>query len=203
MIPPPPRPVDSRSVRLMTWAAVILVVGADIAYVLLTRAQGGGPAESFTVAFIAGYVAVMAALMIVSLSRLPRPGWRMPLRGAAAGGLLVLGVLALMSVGLPLLIAGALATVATVRTLRVPQTRATLSAVASAVVAVAVLLTGFAVTGRIITCPPTGSMSGGGSGGFLSGPYYYDCVDGHLTYHSGTCNSDAIDANGHVTHPGC
>jgi hypothetical protein len=202
MIPLPPRPVDTRSVQLMIWAAVILVVGTDAAYILLIRAQGAGPAEPLTVPFIAGYLAVVAALLMVSLLRLSRPGWRMPLRGAAAGGLLVLGVLALMSVGLPLLIAGGLAAAATARTMSAPQTRATLSAVASAVIAVAVLLTGFAVSGRIITCPPTGSMTGGGSA-FLTGPYYYDCVDGRLTFHSGTCSSGAIDANGAVTHPGC
>jgi hypothetical protein len=152
---------------------------------------------------VAGYLAVMAALLIVSVLGISRPAWRLPLRAAAAGGLLVLGVLGLFSVGAPLLIAGGLATAAAVRTLRVPTSRASLTAAASAVVAVAVLLTGFAVSGRIITCPPTGSMSGGGSGGFLSGPYYYECVDGHLTYHTGTCNSSAIDENGHVTHPGC
>ena len=31
----------------------------------------------------------------------------------------------------------------------------------------------------------------------------YDCVNGHLTYHSGSCTSGAIDENGNVTHPGC
>src|ERR1700694_2206572 len=203
--PPPPRPVDARSVQLLTWAAVILVLGSDVGYVLLMRGQGAGDPNAYTVPFLAGYLVLMAALLMVSLLRLPRPGWRMPLRGAAAGGLLVLGVLALMSVGLPLLIAGGLATAATVRTLRVPQTKATLSAVASAVVAVAVLLTGFAVSGRIISisCPPTGSMSGGGSGGFLSGPYYYECVDGPLTYQSGHCHYSGIDKQGNVTHPGC
>src|SRR6202521_2995060 len=185
--PPPPRPVDARSVQLLTWAAVILVLGSDVGYVLLMRGQGAGDPNAYTVPFLAGYLVLMAALLMVSLLRLPRPGWRMPLRGAAAGGLLVLGVLALMSVGLPLLIAGGLATVATARTLRVPQTKATLSALASAMVAVAVLLTVFAVTGRIITCPPTGSMTASGSG-FLTEPYYYDCVNGQLTLHSGTCN---------------
>jgi hypothetical protein len=203
MVPPPPRPVDSRSVRLTTWAAAILVLATEFAYIGLTRATGAGAPESFTSTFIAGYLAVIAAMLLASLLRLPRPGWRMPLRGAAAGGLLVLGVLGLMSVGLPLLIAGGLAIVAAARTLRVPQTRATLAAMGAAVAAVAVLLAGFAVSGRMITCPPTGSVGGGGSGGFLSGPYYYECVDGRLTYHSGTCSSSAIDANGSVTHPGC
>ena len=69
-------------------------------------------------------------------------------------------------------------------------------------IAVAVLIAGFEVTGRMIVCPSSGSMSGGGSA-FLTGPYYYDCINGHLNFHSGSCNSDAIDENGHVTHPGC
>ncbi len=73
---------------------------------------------------------------------------------------------------------------------------------ASAVIAVAVLIAGFEVTERIIVCPANGSMAGGGTG-FVTGPYYYDCVNGHLNFHSGSCSSGAIDENGNVTHPGC
>src|ERR1700682_495953 len=200
---PPAHPTEARAVRLTIWAAAILVLGTAVAFVLLYRSQGDVPAETYVVPFVAGYLVVMAALLIASLMGVPSPAWRMPLRAAAGGGLLVLGVLALMSVGLPLIIAGALAINAAAQTLRGRQTtRAWLFSGASVAVAVAVLMAGFAVSGRIITCPPLGSMAGGG-GRVVDGPYYYDCVDGHLTYHSGTCNSDAIDANGHVTHPGC
>jgi hypothetical protein len=63
---------------------------------------------------------VVAALLAASLMRRLSPALRLPLRAASAGGLLVLGVLALFSIGLPLVVAGAMATGATVRTLRGP-----------------------------------------------------------------------------------
>jgi hypothetical protein len=199
----PAQTVDSRAARLMTWAALILVLATNTAYVLLIRGQDGVAPNAYTVPFVAGYLLVLAALLASSLTRLPRPAWRTPLRAAAAGGLLVLGVLALFSVGLPLVVAGALATGAAVRTLRGPQvTKASLSAIGAAVLAVVILVGGFEVTQRAIVCPATGSSGGGGSG-FVTGSYYYDCVDGRLTYHSGSCSSSSIDSSGNVTHPGC
>jgi hypothetical protein len=187
----------------MAWLAVIIVLFTDVAYVLLIRAQGPGALDVYTVPFVAAFLAVMAALLTTSLMLNHMRAWRLVMRAAAAGGLLVLGVLALFSVGLPLVIAGALATAATVRPLRGPQiTKASLSAVAAAVVAAVVLVGGFAITQRAIVCPAHGSAGGGGYA-FLTGPYYYDCVNGRLTFHSGQCNSDAIDQNGNVTHPGC
>jgi len=53
------------------------------------------------------------------------------------------------------------------------------------------------LTPRIIVCPPTGSMGGGGSG-FLTSAYHYTCVNGTLTMYSGDCNgvSGGFDANG-------
>ena len=187
----------------MTWIALILVLATDIAYVVLIRGQGAVAPDAYTVPFVAGYLLLLAALLMASLVRLPRPAWRMPLRAGAAGGLLILGVLAIFSVGLPLVIAGALATGATVRTLRGPQvTRASVSAIAAAVLAVIVLVAGFEITQRLIVCPATGS-SGGGGNGFVTGPYYYDCVNGRLAYHSGSCSSTSTDSSGNVSHPGC
>ena len=195
--------VDTRTARLMAWIALILVLATDAAYIVLIRGPGAGAPDAYTVPFVAGYLLVMAALLISSLARLPRSAWRMPLRAAAAGGLLVLGVLAIFSVGLPLVIAGALATGATVRTLRGPQvTKASLSAIAAAVVAVVVLVAGFEITQRVIVCPATGTSGGGGTG-FVTGPYYYDCVNGQLTFHSGSCSSSSIDSSGNMTHPSC
>jgi hypothetical protein len=195
--------VDTRTARLMAWIALILVLATDAAYIVLIRGQGALAPDAYTVPFVAGYLLVMAALLMSSLARLRRSTWRMPLRAAAAGGLLVLGVLAIFSVGLPLVIAGALATGATVRTLRGPQvTKASLSAIAAAVVAVVVLVAGFEITQRVIVCPATGTSGGGGTG-FVTGPYYYDCVNGRLTFHSGSCSSSSIDSSGKVTHPSC
>ena len=199
----PAEAVDTRAARLMTWVALILVLVTDAAYVLLIRGQGAIAPDAYTVPFVVAYLLLLAGLLLASLMGLPRAAWRMPMRAGATGGLLILGVLAIFSIGLPLLIAGALATGATVRTLRGPQvTRASVSAIAAAVVAVVVLVTGFEITQRVIVCPATGS-SGGGGNGFVTGPYYYDCVNGQLSYHSGSCSSSSTDLSGNVTHPGC
>jgi hypothetical protein len=195
--------MEGRATRVLVAVAAVLVVVADALYLAIVFNQGVYPLESYTTPFIAVYLALMAGLLAATLMRRWGAAVRGAFRAAAAGGLLVLGVLALMSIGLALVIAGGLAAAATVRTLRGPLiTSSNLWGVTSAVIAVAVLIAGFEVTERMIVCPSTGSMSGGGSG-FLTGPYYYDCVNGHLNFHSGSCTSGAIDENGNVTHPGC
>jgi hypothetical protein len=203
------QPVDTRAARFMTSFALVVVLATDAVYLSAIRGQNSGQSglipDVYTLPFVAGYLVVMAALLVTSLMPLRTPAWRMPLRAAAAGGLLVLGVLAIFSSGLPLVIAGALATGATVRTMRGPFVSASsLSAVAAAVVAVVVLVAGFEVTERMIVCPSQGVMMRSGSG-FVTGPYYYACVDGRLSFHSGTCNSatTGIDSSGHATYNGC
>jgi len=195
--------IDSPPARFMAWFALVFAAATDAAYLLLKAGQWGASLDVVTVAFVALYLVALVALLGASLRRRWSASARLPLRAGAAGGLLVLGVLAISSIGLPLLVAGALATGATVRTLRGPfATPSSLSAVAAAVVAVAVLVAGFEVTERLIVCPAHGSASGGGSG-LVTGPYHYDCMDGRLTLHSGSCTSTAIDSSGNVTHPGC
>ncbi len=198
------RLIDTRAAGFMTWFALVFALATDAVYLLLVLGQGGERPDVATVVFIASYLIALAALLAASLLRRWSAVVRLSLRAAAAGGLLVLGVLAIFSIGLPLLIAGAMATGATVRTLRGPfLTVPSISAVAAAVVAVVVLVAGFEVTERLIACPAHGSSGGGGTG-LVTGPYYYDCVDGQLTFHSGSCNTAAsIDSNGTVTHPGC
>jgi hypothetical protein len=195
--------IDSPPARFMSWFALVFAIATDAAYLLLKFGQSGASLEIVTVAFVVLYLVALAALLGASLRRRWSASARLPLRAGAAGGLLVLGVLAISSIGLPLLLAGALASGATVRTLRGPfATASSLLAVAAAVVAVAVLVAGFEVTERLIVCPAHGSASGGGSG-LVTGPYQYDCVDGRLSFHSGSCTSTAIDSSGNVTHPGC
>jgi hypothetical protein len=197
------RLADSRAARFMTWFALVLALATDVVYLLLILGQGGAPSDVVTVAFVASYLAALAALLAASLPRRWSAVVRLSLRAAAAGGLLVLGVLAIFSIGLPLLIAGAMAVGAAVRTLRGPfLSTSSISAVAAAAVAVVVLVAGFEVTERLIVCPAHGSSGGGGTG-LVTGPYYYDCVNGQLTFHSGSCSSSSIDSNGNVTHPGC
>lgn len=197
------RLADTRAARFMTWFALVFALATAAVYLLLILGQGGAPSDVVTVAFVASYLAALAALLAASLLRRWSMVVRVSLRAAAAGGLLVLGVLAIFSIGLPLLIAGAMATGATVRTLRGPLLGApSISAVAAAAVAVVVLVAGFEITERMIVCPAHGSSGGAGTG-LVTGPYYYDCVNGRLTFHSGSCSSTSTDPNGNVTHPGC
>src|SRR5258708_36748256 len=126
--------IDSPPARFMAWFALVLAAATDAAYLLLKAGQAGASLDVVTVAFVALYLVAVAALLGASLRRRWSASIRLPLRAGAAGGLLVLGVLAISSIGLPLLLAGALATGATVRTFRGPfATPPSLSAVAPAV----------------------------------------------------------------------
>jgi small-conductance mechanosensitive channel len=195
-----------RPIRTVVWASIVLVVGVVIAYLLLIRAQGQTPPDAVTVPFVATYLTLMAVLLWLSL--LDRPllaSVRPALRAAASAGLLLLGIFAAASIGLPIFAAGILAAIAAFRTLFGPHRRnAILSEIAAALIAVIVLVGGFEVTQRLIFCPPTGTSTGSGSG-FVTGGYHYECVDGTLTMHSGDCNGfsqGGVDPNGNVTATG-
>jgi hypothetical protein len=192
-----------RPTATLVWASVVLVLGVLVAYLLLIRAQGQAQPDAFTVPFVASYLALMAVLLWLSLLDRPRlASLRPALRGAGAAGLLVLGIIAAFSVGLPIFAAGVLAAIAAIRALAGPRLRmAVVSEVAAAVIALIVLVGGFEVTQRLIFCPPTGSISGGGSH-FVTGTYHYQCLDGTLTMYSGDCyevSSGAAYSSGNVT----
>lgn len=170
----------------MTWFALVFALATAAAYLLLQSGSSNGLLDVFAVAFVAAYLVALAVLLAASLMRRWGVPARLSLRAAAAAGLLVLGVLAIFSIGLPLVIAGAMATGATVRTLRGPFfATSSLVAVAAAVAAVVVLVAGFEVTERLIVCPSQGTVTGGGSG-FVTGQYHYSCVNGRLSFRSGS-----------------
>src|SRR5690349_1598675 len=128
----------------------------------------------------------MAALIAVAL--LPRPEMvpiRAPLRAAAAAGLLTLGIFAAFSVGLPLVVAGILTGFALSRTQREPRRGvARVSGLVAAALTVAILIAGLDITQRLIVCPDSGEVGGGGSA-LLGGSYQYECNNGHLIVHQG------------------
>ena len=191
-----------RGTAALIWGSMVLVLADLIAYLLLIRGQGDSPPDSVAgVPFISGYMVLVVGLLWLAVLDLPRLAKLRPaMLAAAAAGLLLLGVFALFSIGPPLFLAGVLAAIAAITALaRNPSGNAPLSVVAGAAIAVLVLVGGFEVTQRIIVCPPTGTMGGGGSG-FLTGAYHYECVNGTLTWHSGECNSGSqgIDANGNA-----
>jgi hypothetical protein len=192
---------DGRTTRTLVLVATVGVLVGDAVYLWLISTQSAYPPDAFTVPFVAGYLAVTAAMLGLSLMRGSmlvklRPAFR----AGSAAGLLVMGVLALFSVGLPFVISGALATGAAVRTLAGRPRRLTvITEVAAAVIALVVLVAGFEVTERLIVCPAHG-VSGGSGYGLVSGGYHWQCVDGWLTFGSGFCSSQGggIDANGHA-----
>jgi hypothetical protein len=192
---------DTRATRILVLVSVALVLVVDAGYLLLIATQGSYPHDVFTVPFVAGYWAVMATLLGLSLLDRPRlVTLRPPLRAGAAAGLLVTGVLALFSIGLPVVIAGALATGAAFRSLAGrDQKRALVYEGVAAVVVVVVLVAGLETTARLILCPPHG-VSGGSGYGLVTGGYHWQCVDGRLTFASGFCSSQGggVDANGHA-----
>lgn len=199
---------EGRPIRVVVWASVALVLLDVAVYLTVIRAQGGSdPPDAFTVPFVAVYLMVMAILLSISVSEGPRLAAMRPvLRTAAAAGLLVLGVFALFSIGLPIFLAGVLATVGAIRAMAVPhQARRTwLFEIAAAGVAVTVLVGGFVAAQQVILCPPHGTMSGTTSS-FITGGYTYQCKDGRLTMQSGSCNTGTgtADSSGSVTTSSC
>jgi hypothetical protein len=186
----------------------VLLLADVVAYLVIIRSQGDTPPDSVaTIPFVSGYMLLMLGMLLLPLLSFPVLAMLRPaILAAAAAGLLLLGFFALFSIGLPIFLAGVLASIAAIRTLIGRNSKnATLSGVAAAVIAVLVLVGGFEVTQRIIVCPPSGTM-GGGSSGFLTGPYHYTCVNGALTRYSGDCNgvTGGTDANGNpISANGC
>ena len=169
--------------RVLVAVAVIATVAIVTLYLWIIRSQGaGGPStpDVLTVPFVAGYQLLMAALLGVSL--LAPAGARPALRGAAAGGLFVLAVLAMFSIGLAILLVAGLAIAATVLAIAErPGARSVVSAVLAGVLAVVVLVAGFEFAWHVLVCPPTGQMGGTTAGFFDS--VSYDCINGVLTVH--------------------
>jgi hypothetical protein len=177
-----PHARDSRRAFIATSVAFALTLAMDVAYLVALYVQ-----QSFDVArtvFVASYLALMALLLVASV--LVRPiSVRLVLRVATGAGLLAMGFFAIFSIGVPLIIAGILAFVAVADTaLGVPDRAPKLWSTGAALLAVIAVIAGFELAGRIIVCPPHGTMGGGGFDLF-TGPYHYECVEGQLTHHSG------------------
>jgi hypothetical protein len=174
---------EGRAARVLVAVPIVGMLAIVAGYIAILRSQDGvPPSDVLTVPYVAGYMLLMALLLAVSLLERPAIARLRPaLRGAAAAGLWVLGVLALFSIGLAIVVCAALATAATVLTLTArPSLKATISAVVAGIVSVVVLAVGFQITASHIVCPATG-QSGGTTAGFLTNGFSYECNDGVLT----------------------
>jgi len=188
----------------MRWLAVIAAVIAaitDILYYGVVVGQGGAHDPiRWRVGFVATFIAILAVTAGLS-ARASATDWRPALLGLSAIGLLAMGFIAIFSIGLPLLVAGALAFIALMVSLTDSRQPAGLiKAGAGALIALVIFLGGFEASERAIACAPTGFETGSGSG-LLSGPYHYTCVNGKLTVFPGECNHGgaSMDASGDVT----
>jgi len=162
-----------------------VVATVDVLYVwYIGFVQSGTSDQPWRVPFVASYLGALAFCAVLSAT-LPEGSWRIAFAGASAGRLLVLGFLALFSIGLPLVVMGLVTAAGLIRMINSATRRdlAARASIAGALTAVLVMLAGFGIAERIIACPP-GAVSGGGGGGLLSGPYSYTCQNGRaiVTY---------------------
>ena len=160
--------------------AAIAVAAIDALYLALIQSQGGPPSDTALVTpFVAAYFALIALALAVSL--VAPVAVSAGLRGAAAGGLLVMAVLTGFSIGVAVLIPAVISVAAAVITVaRHPTRRTVISALAGAVVTVALLVAGLQVAWSYISCPPAG-QSGGTMPSFIGPGPSYECDNGVLT----------------------
>jgi hypothetical protein len=158
----------------------IVVAVVDVLYIWFVGfVQGATSDMPWVVPFVASYLGLLAVCALLSGTGSPS-SWRIALLGGSAGGLVVLGFLALFSIGLPLFVMG-LASIAALVTAIIGATNrrlATGASIAGALTAVLIMLAGFAITDRIIACR-AGVDSGGGTG-FLTSSYSYTCQNGRV-----------------------
>ncbi len=175
------------SLRWLVLPAAVLAVLMDAVYWQLVGQGITNMPLPYRVPFVAVFIFAMAVAATASLEERLRDV-RAALLALSATGLLALGWLAIFSIGLPLLIVGGImAAAAFTAVIASRQPRGALMAVAGVVAALVLLVTGFELTERVISCPATGYASGGGQR-LVTGPYHYQCVDGRLTIRPGLCN---------------
>jgi hypothetical protein len=173
----------------MRWAGVgaaIIAATVDVLYLGIVGSQGGSAPQFLRVPFVAAFIALMAICAALSARR-SAARWRPLLLSISAAGLLLLGFFAIFSIGLPLMVAGVLASLGLINALGQARSSRETSgkaaagmAAAGAVVAVVVLLAGFSLTELAVRCPASGIESGSGPS-LLGGSYQYSCENGKLT----------------------
>ena len=136
----------------MTTAALLAAAAAaatDFAYVVLIVSQGATPPQPGIVPFIIVYIAAIAAAALIGMwsAFVGRPSAAKAVFLAAAAGSAALGFIGIFSIGLPLLITGALLSVAAqaIPAVRGPNTW--VWPVSGALVAIVVLIAGFLLVG--------------------------------------------------------
>ena len=166
-----------RTVRLAVLGALI-AIAADVLYAVILSRQGIGD-DSMRSEFVGTFVALMAGaalITVVPASRGAAPG----LLVGSATGLLLLGVLAMWSIGLLLVVAGVVIAVAAAGSFSRGMWESIQPAVVGCLVAFGLLVAGLYFTDLPVRCPtPNGS---GGGGTLMHGGYSYTCVNGVIRF---------------------
>jgi hypothetical protein len=174
---------DGRIAQLLLIIAIVVAEADEALYLFVIFNQSPRAPDVLTVPFVASFIQLMAILVGVSLLTSPAVVRLRPaLRGGAAAGLLVLGVIGAFSIGAPLFLAGVVVLGVALRTVsQAPALVSIMSAFAAALVVVALLVTGFEVTARVIECPADGS-AGGSWNGIVTGGFTWECVGGQVQF---------------------
>ena len=126
---------------MLAGVAFVAVVAIDGLYLAIISRQGGRPPSPYVVPFVAGYVAVIALALLLSL--VSPPSIKAGLRGAAAGGLFAFSALSALTIGPAVVIAALLTLVCAVLTAaRLPGRSAVPAAIGGALLAITVLVAG-------------------------------------------------------------
>lgn len=175
---------EGRLLRLLLITAIVVAEADEALYlfVIFNQPSPRTP-DVLTVPFVASFIQLMAILVGISLVSSPAAVRLRPaLRGGAAAGLLVLGVIGAFSIGAPLFLAGVVVLGVVVRTVsKAPGLASIMSAFAAALVVVALLVTGFEVTARVIECPAGGS-AGGSWNGIVTRGFTWECTGGQVRF---------------------
>jgi hypothetical protein len=173
----------------MRWAGVgaaIIAAADDALYLGIIGTQGGSNPQFLRVPFVAAFIAVTAICAALS-SRASAVRWRSLLVGVSAAGLILLGIFTMFSIGLPLVVAGLLASLGLINSLGQARASGQTSgrpavgmAAGGALLAVVALLAGISLTELALRCPANGIESGSGAS-LLGGSYQYSCDNGKLT----------------------
>jgi len=121
-----------------------ITLGMDVVYVLILQSEGEGDLHRARPQLIATSLAASAAVALGGW-RVRNPRLRLALLAAAAFTLLAWGFLAMLSIGLPIFVAGVLLLVSASRTADKVSTRAAFAITAAAGVS-ALVLAGIIVT---------------------------------------------------------
>ena len=185
--------------RKLSLAGAVLAILIAAAYLVIIASQHDAGVLSFRVPFVAGFIAV--AGVAAGLASWPRLDRRAPLLlGFSAASLVAMGVIAIFSVGIAILLAAVPVVVAAVLSLsRARQPLGLMQGLGGFVLALVVFVAGLQLTEMPVACPPTGYVAGSGPGLF-SGPYHWTCVNGKLTVGPGECNRGGatVDPSGKV-----